>query len=147
VVFGTAAESIAIERQVKSLVHFLAPVFFVHVGLLIDVHALSAGLGLALVMTGVAAASKVVGCGGLALTRRLPGREALLIGIGMIPRGEVGLIIAGIGARIGLFDDRLFSAATLMCVLTIVIVPPMLKPLARGSVELPTEGVPDEDSA
>jgi len=132
IVFGQTPEAPTIERQVESLVHFLAPIFFVHIGLLLDVSALGQGLGLALVLTLVAAVGKLGGAGGAALARRLPRREALLIGVGMIPRGEVGLIVASIGRRAGIFDERLFSAATLMCILTVVIVPPLLRMLLRG---------------
>jgi len=131
VIFGATKESVVIEERTTSLVHFLAPIFFVHVGLTIDVHALSDGVMLAIWLTLAAAASKVLGAGGLAKLRGLPTNEALLIGTGMVPRGEVGLIIAGIAARIGLFDERIYAAAALMCVLTVVIVPPALKPLAR----------------
>ena len=130
VIFGRTQESLAIERQVTSLVHFLAPIFFVHIGLLINVSALGQGLGFALVLTLVAAAAKLIGASGGAFLRRLPPREALLIGVGMVPRGEVGLIMAGIGMRVGIFDERTFSAVALMCVLTIVIVPPLLRALA-----------------
>ena len=131
IIFGRASEAVVIERQVESLVHFLAPIFFVHVGLLIDVGALGQGLGFALVLTLVAAAGKLLGSGGAALVRRLPRHEALLIGVGMVPRGEVGLIVAGIGARTGIFDERTFSAAALMCMLTVVLTPPLLRRLAR----------------
>ncbi|MGH8008371.1 MAG: cation:proton antiporter [Candidatus Binatia bacterium] len=132
IIFGQTPEASTIERQVESLVHFLAPIFFVHIGLLLDVSALGQGLGFALVLTLTAAAGKLGGAGGAALARRLPGREALLIGVGMIPRGEVGLIIASIGKRAGIFDEQTFSAATLMCILTVVIVPPFLRMLIRG---------------
>lgn len=49
-----------------------------------------------------------------------------------MPRGEVGLIVAGIGERTGVFDERTFSAAALMCVLTVILVPPLLRMLTRG---------------
>jgi Kef-type K+ transport system membrane component KefB len=131
VVFGTTRESITVERQVSSLVHFLAPVFFVHIGLMLDLAVLTQATGLAVLLTLVAAASKLIGCGGAARLRRMSTLESGIVGIGMVPRGEVGLIIAGIGARLGIFEPRIFSAAALMCILTILIVPPLLRPLAR----------------
>ncbi len=106
IIFGRAQEALVIERQVESLVHFLAPIFFLHIGLLIDVSALSQGLGFVLVLTLMATIGKLVGSGGAALARHLPFREALLIGVGMVPRGEVGLIVAGIGARAGILRMR-----------------------------------------
>ncbi|MGE0821198.1 MAG: cation:proton antiporter [Candidatus Binatia bacterium] len=129
-IFGRTPESLAIERQVGSLVHFLAPIFFIHIGLRIDVGALGQGLQFALVLTVVAAAAKLIGSGGAALLRGLPGREALLIGTGMVPRGEVGLIIAGIGVRTGIFSQEVFAAAALTCMLTVIVVPPVLRLLA-----------------
>ena len=140
IIFGRTPEALAIERQVESLVHFLAPIFFVHIGLLIDVSALGRGLEFALLLTLVAVIGKLVGAGGSARARSLPRREALLIGIGMVPRGEVGLIVAGIGARTGIFDDRTFSAATLMCVLTVILTPPFLRRLARTDEYANREG-------
>jgi Kef-type K+ transport system membrane component KefB len=50
-----------------------------------------------------------------------------VIGIGMIPRGEVGLIFAQMGLVSGVFDTRLFSAVTVMVMLTTFIAPPLLK--------------------
>src|SRR5712692_2285924 len=131
IIFGRAQEALVIERQVESLVHFLAPIFFLHIGLLIDVSALSQGLGFVLVLTLMATIGKLVGSGGAALARHLPFREALLIGVGMVPRGEVGLIVAGIGARAGIFRTEIFSAAALMCILTVVVVPPFLRLLTH----------------
>ena len=131
VIFGGTPESLSIEKQVTSLVHFLAPIFFVHIGLMIDLHALSSGLGFAVLLTTVAAISKLLGSGLGALVRGMPLADSTLIGVGMIPRGEVGLIVAGIGLRAGLFDQELFAATALMCILTIVMVPPLLKPLVR----------------
>lgn len=133
VIFGRTPDSVAMERQVTSLVHFLAPLFFVHMGLLIDLSALGQEIGFALLLTLVAVVTKLVGAGGLAMLCRLPPRDAVLIGLGMVPRGEVGLITAGIGARVGLFDHRIFAAAALMCVLTIVIVPPLLRAFTSRS--------------
>ena len=49
------------------------------------------------------------------------------IGIGMLPRGEVGLIFAAIGKSLGVIDDALFSAIVLMVILTTLLAPPLLK--------------------
>ena len=68
-----------------------------------------------------------------------------IIGVGMIPRGEVGLIFAQAGLTSGVFDDRLFSAATLMVMVTTFMAPPLLKRLCAHSRVRPdlarTEGV------
>jgi Kef-type K+ transport system membrane component KefB len=132
-ILAQTPEAPTIERQMESLVHFLAPIFFVHIGLLLDVGALGQGFGFALVLTLVAALSKLGGAGGVAVARGINGRESLLIGVGMVPRGEVGLIVASIGKRTGIFDEQVFSAAALMCVLTVVVAPPLLRRLSRPS--------------
>jgi len=64
------------------------------------------------------------------------GLNRLAIGIGMLPRGEVGLIFASIGKGLGVIDSQLFSAIVLMVVITTVISPSMLKwALRRGVSE------------
>ena len=55
-----------------------------------------------------------------------------MIGVGMVPRGEVGLIIAGLAFATGALDAEAFSAATFVCVATILVVPPVLRALSRG---------------
>ena len=58
---------------------------------------------------------------------RMPAGTAVLVGIGMVPRGEVGLIVAGLGRQAGIVDEATFSAAAFMCVVTIIVTPPLLK--------------------
>jgi Kef-type K+ transport system membrane component KefB len=53
--------------------------------------------------------------------------DRLLIGIGMLPRGEVGLVFASIGRTLGVISDDLFSAVVLMVIITTFIAPPLLK--------------------
>ena len=66
-----------------------------------------------------------------------------VIGVGMIPRGEVGLIFAQIGLAPSVFDAGLFGAATLMVMVTTVVAPPCLKRLLDSSVS----SVPDAEDA
>jgi mannitol/fructose-specific phosphotransferase system IIA component (Ntr-type) len=73
-----------------------------------------------------AVAAKVVGCGGPALFLGFNTKGALRIGAGMIPRGEVALIIAGIGLASGILDTRIFSVVILMTLLTTLAAPPLL---------------------
>jgi len=55
------------------------------------------------------------------------GLNRLVVGIGMIPRGEVGLIFASLGKTIGVVDDKVFSAIVCMVIVTTLITPPLLK--------------------
>jgi len=108
---------------------FLVPVFFVLMGMRVDLAAFARGdvLAFAAVLTLAAIVGKQV-CG-LGVAER--GVDRIAIGIGMIPRGEVGLIFAGIGAGLAIggervVDDAVFSAVVIMVVLTTLMTPPLL---------------------
>jgi Kef-type K+ transport system membrane component KefB len=109
---------------------FLVPVFFVLMGVHTDLSAIAhrEGLWLAVALTGAAIAGKQI-CG-LAMLER--GRDRIFVGLGMIPRGEVGLVVASIGQHLyvksePMIDQRIFSAVVLMVVATTLITPPLLK--------------------
>ncbi len=101
-----------------------APVFFVLMGMQGSLASfLDPGtITLALAFTIVAIIGKIVA--GLPAGR---GFDRLSIGLGMTPRGEVGLIFAGIGKGIGVVDDSVFSALVVMVMLTTLVTPPALK--------------------
>ena len=63
--------------------------------------------------------------------RSLGRREAVFVGVGMIPRGEVGIVVAGIGRTAGVIDAELFAVIVGMSVVTTLITPPLLARLAR----------------
>ena len=115
---------------------FLVPVFFVVMGMRVDLRALGdpRALGFAAALTAVALASKQV----CALGVLEPKADRLLVGLGMIPRGEVGLIFASIGAGLTLrgapvVDPLQFSAVVLMVAATTIVTPPLLSwRLRRG---------------
>jgi Kef-type K+ transport system membrane component KefB len=122
------------EQQLENLVHpisaFLVPIFFVIMGMRVDHTAFARVdvLGLAAVLTVAAIVGKQA-CSLGALGRRL---DALSIGIGMIPRGEVGLIFANIGLGLSIagqpiVDPNIFSAVVIMVVVTTMVTPPTLK--------------------
>ena len=108
----------------------IVPVFFVMMGFRVDLKSFAspAVLGFAALITLVAIAGKQI-CGLGVLER---GLDRLAIGVGMIPRGEVGLIFAGMGATLTLagkpiLSPTTFSALVLMIMLTTFITPPLLK--------------------
>ena len=122
------------ERSLEDLLHplsaFLVPLFFIQMGLKIDLASLVRVevLGLAFTLTGVAIVGKLA-CGIAALER---GLKRLSIGIGMIPRGEVGLIFAGVGLKLSvgserIIDEALFSAILVMVIVSTLITPPLLQ--------------------
>lgn len=108
----------------------LVPLFFVRMGVEVDLRAFGNLhiLGLAALLTLAAAVGKLACAGGVLG----PGINRVAVAVGMLPRGEVGLIFAGIGAQLLLHDRRVvsldvFSAVVVMVIVTTVIAPPLLK--------------------
>jgi len=139
-----------IERGITSLGHFFVPLFFVAVGASVDLNSLNPANPegrSALVVGGVLC---VVGVFGKLFAGYAPfwfKGDKTMIGVGMIPRGEVGLIFAQMGLSTGVFNEGLFTGATLMVLVTTFMAPPLLKRLlsarpARRSTE-PLEGIED----
>ena len=114
----------SVESIMAPIEGVFAPVFFVLMGMQVDVstflnfNVLLIGLAL----TAVAIISKVVAS--LAVKK---GNSKLIIGFGMIPRGEVGLIFASIGKSLGVLDNNLFSIIIIVVLLTTLVTPPLLK--------------------
>jgi Kef-type K+ transport system membrane component KefB len=127
VIFGRTSESSSIQTQVEPLYHFMAPVFFISIGVAVHLSELWGAIVFAVVFTLVAIVTKIIGGALGGLLTRMPVSTAAVVGIGMVPRGEVGLIVAGLGRQGGLVDEATFSAATFMCVATVVITPYILK--------------------
>ena len=116
-----------IEEEVAPLYAFFAPFFFAFIGTQVDLGELASGGALALLagVTVLAAITKYVGAwlGAKAMVVR----DRHVVALGMIPRGEVGVIVAGIGATAGVLDERLFAVIVGMSVLTTVMAPPLLR--------------------
>lgn len=114
-------------KTVKSVIEpietIFAPIFFVIMGLQVDLSAFVNFniLGVALALTAVAIIGKLVS--GIFAK----GMDKKIIGIGMVPRGEVGLIFASIGKSIGVLNGTLFSGIIIIVILTTFITPPALK--------------------
>jgi Kef-type K+ transport system membrane component KefB len=131
-VFAELREQYELEHQALPLYEFLVPLFFVITGTQVNWRLFLDGplLGLALVVTLLAIVGKVVGCGAGAAS--LGWRSAAIVGVGMAPRGEVGLIVANVGRSLGVIPDAMFSIVVIMSVLTTLVVPPILKVLYAG---------------
>ncbi len=133
--FSEAGEH-GIEELIEPISTFLVPIFFVSMGMAVDLTTFAQVeiLGFAAVMTLAAIIGKQV-CS-LAIFDRSINRIA--IGLGMIPRGEVGLIFAGIGAKLVLDGEPIittstYSAVVIMVIVTTLVTPPLLKiSLLRG---------------
>ena len=112
-----------VESIISPIEHIFAPVFFVIMGMQVDVRTFADlnVLGVGLALTVVAVLGKVA-----ASIAAGKGHDRLTIGIGMVPRGEVGLIFASIGRTLGVLDSRLFSIIIIVVLLTTLLTPPLL---------------------
>ena len=119
----------------KSLYIFFVPIFFVSIGMLIDINLFTKNIIPSLFITAIAMAGKVGGCGIAALITGSSRKNALRIGIGMSPRGEMGLIIAGIGLASGTIGGDIFTISIIAVVFTTLIGMPALKIILKGSIE------------
>ena len=128
-VFAEFPEREALNERMRPIYHFLVPFFFVLIGTQVDLGVFGEGevVALAVGVTLLAIAGKLIG-GGIA-GWGMKVRSVLIISVGMVPRGEVGLIVAGIAISAGAIDTRLFSAVVFMSIATTLVVPPLLNML------------------
>ncbi|MGA7617478.1 MAG: cation:proton antiporter [Thermoanaerobaculia bacterium] len=133
-VLARTDEGHRIEREVHDIAQFFIPIFFVSVGAAIELKTLNPFdpaarkfLLIGIALTVVAIIGKIVA--GFVVR----GRDAkrLVIGVGMIPRGEVGLIFAQIGLATGLLSGGIYSAVALMVIATTFVTPPALRLLLK----------------
>lgn len=115
-----------LEHQMQPLLALLTPFFFVVTGAKVDLGVFASGtaLWMLLVVTLIAIVSKLVGgfLGALSLGRR----GATIVGVGMIPRGEVGVVIASLGLAAGVFTNQIYAVIVAMSLLTSIVTPPVL---------------------
>lgn len=105
----------------------LTPIFFVVTGMEVEVTHMLNDLGFGIALMIAAILGKLIGCGLVARFLKFNNRESLQIGLGMIPRGEVALIVTDIGLRLGVVHKGLFAAIIFMILTTTMISPPLLK--------------------
>ena len=127
VIFGRTSESYSIQAQVEPIYYFMAPIFFVSIGVAVHLDQLWGAIIFAVALTVVAVVTKIVGGALGGMMTKMPLSTAAIVGIGMVPRGEVGLIVAGLGRQGGIIDEAAFSASAFMCVVTIIVTPFILK--------------------
>lgn len=124
-----------IQRGISAIAYgFFVPVFFVNIGLEVNMRELGGEtLWFALIITIVAVLGKIIGSGGGALLTGMSGREALRLGIGMVSRGEVGLIVAAAALNEGHLTITNFSVAVFMVIIATLATPPLLRAAYAGS--------------
>ncbi len=122
-----------LERQIQPIMAFLVPFFFVVTGAQVNLRELASFPVLLslLIVTILACLGKLIGCGLGALS--LGKKNALIVGVGMIPRGEVGIIVASLGKQAKVFSDTTYAIIIAMSLLTSVIAPPILGKLLKNA--------------
>ena len=126
-----------IERGIAAIAYgIFVPIFFVNVGLTSNIRLISSsGLWLLAGMLVVVIISKLIGAGIGGRIGGMTNRESLQLGFGMIPRGEVVLIIATVGILDGVIDADLYATVVVLVILTILLIPPILRYLFSQSHE------------
>jgi Kef-type K+ transport system membrane component KefB len=117
-------KNLSIHQLISPLESILAPMFFMVIGLQVKLETFF-HVQVLLVASGLIIAA-IIGklVSGLGASKK---SDRLIIGIGMLPRGEVGLVFASIGRTLGVISDDLFSAIVLMVIVTTFMAPPLLK--------------------
>jgi Kef-type K+ transport system membrane component KefB len=106
---------------------FFVPIFLVKTGMDAHVDALGPALGFVLATTFVAVVAKVVGCGLGARVCGLTNHQSLVVGVGMISRGEVALVVATLALAAGAITQDVFAASVVVVVATTLVTPPLLR--------------------
>lgn len=129
-------------RLTSGVTEFLVPFFLVNIGMQLDLTLFREGsvVIFAILLTLIAVATKFIG-GGLGAWG-LKARHMAQVGIGMVPRGEVGIVVAQIGLGLGVIQPKFFAAVLFMAVATTLIAPPFIKILFAEDKD--RDGIPDE---
>lgn len=133
-VFARSPFKRRIEEGISVLAYAVfVPIFFVNIGLIANLRELTTeGLVLMITMTVIAVISKVLGSGVGARMGGLSLTESLQLGVGMMSRGEVGLIVVTVGVTNGFVDNEVYAAVVGVVILTTLLTPPMLRMLFAG---------------
>jgi Kef-type K+ transport system membrane component KefB len=136
-----ATEDTDMPHQAEAVTEFLLPFFLTNIGmqLRLDIFLRRDVIVLALLVTVLAVLTKLIGCGlgALALGRR----KAMQVGMGMVPRGEVGIVVAQLGLSLGAVSDAIYGVVLVMAVATTLIAPPFLVRLFSGEARDEGEAV------
>ena len=118
-----------LEESLYGIYHALVPVFFVVLGMMVDVNKMAATWKFGLLVSLIAVFTKQFGAGLAAMPVGFNFLGAMRIGVGMVPRGEVALIVAGVGLTAGAISQELFGISIMMTVITTLVAPIALVPI------------------
>ncbi len=145
-----------IEAPMRQVNNFLMPIFFGVIGMQADFSAfggdesdatLATAIGFAVVLSLLGVISKLVGAGLPALAVGFNRKGSWRVATGMLPRGEVALIVAGIGLTSGVIGRDVFGVAIVMTVVTTILAPILLVPAFKGGTGLRAEEQAEKDAA
>jgi Kef-type K+ transport system membrane component KefB len=126
-VAGTASRE-TVSREILPMINsFFAPLFFVSIGMEVNVWDLRGRLAFFSVLLAVAIFGKIIGCGVGARFAGFGNRESLVVGVGMIPRGEVGLITASLGYSAGLVTGNVYVQMVMVVLVSTLVTPGLLR--------------------
>jgi Kef-type K+ transport system membrane component KefB len=134
-VAGTESRE-TVSREILPMINsFFAPLFFVSIGMEVNVWDLRGRLAFFCVMLAVAIFGKIIGCGVGARFAGFGNRESLVVGVGMIPRGEVGLITASLGYSAGLVTGNVYVQMVMVVLVSTLVTPGLLRYAFPGTDE------------
>jgi Na+:H+ antiporter len=137
---------------------FFVPIFLVKTGMDAHLDALAPALLFVVATTIVAVVTKIVGCGAGARISGLTAKQSLVVGVGMISRGEVALVVATLALSAGLISQAVFGASVVVVVATTLVTPPLLRlvltaeraesaPALQRAADSPVVGPHDQPAA
>ena len=115
-----------LQEHLEGVYHFIVPIFFAVMGMMVNFSVLGNILVFGLIFSALGILGKIFGCGIPAFLTGFNIKGSLRIGIGMLPRGEVTLIIAGVGLSVGAIGQDLFGVAIMTLLVSSVLAPPLL---------------------
>jgi len=148
--FSACNEKDEIVEKGRPIMLFAAPFFFAYLGMMVDLRLFGApgAAVLAALLTVVAIVGKVIGC---YIPARFPGKLShtggMIVGVGMVPRAEVGLIVAAAGYIAGAISLGLYGAAVAVSVITTLVTPAMLKPFFKRQLVQVSQPAPDNSES
>ena len=127
--------------QAEAVTEFLLPFFLTNIGMQLNLGVMAnrSIIGLAILITILAVLTKIFGCGLAVFSMGF--KRAMQVGVGMVPRGEVGIVVAQIGLGLGTISEATYGVVLVMAVATTIIAPPLLIPLFKGEQQTNEESI------
>jgi Kef-type K+ transport system membrane component KefB len=132
-IFSDTKDTYELEHKFEPLNILLVPFFFVVMGARVDFSDIASVAPLAIVLTVVAILTKLVGCAAGAATRGE--KTALIVGAGMVPRGEVGIVVAMIGLSMGTISSETYSVIVIVSIATTLYAPFLIRTIIKAETK------------